>query len=162
LSEKIEQMKEEIKVEDLKKAAGGFATGVTIITSKDEKSVVHGMTASSFVSISFIPPLVSFSIDRKAKLFGQLEDGKVFGISILCSSQKHLSNHFAGNPNKNEHVIFDESKGFPLIKDPLAWFIVKATKIIPAGDHHMVLCSIETLGRDSQKKPLLYFSGKYL
>ncbi|MGB2342670.1 MAG: flavin reductase family protein [Flavobacteriaceae bacterium] len=152
----------EIKVEDLKKAAGGFATGVTVITSKDDNNVVHGMTASSFVSVSFIPPLVSFSVDRNAKFFDQLEEGKVFGISILSKNQKHLSNHFAGYPDKNEEIIFDQSKGFPLIKNSLAWYVVKATKIIPSGDHHIVLCSIEKLGRDSQKEPLVYFSGKYL
>ncbi len=152
----------EIKVEDLKKAASGFATGVTIITSKDDVNIVHGMTASSFVSVSFSPPLVSFSVDRKAKIFDQLEEGKEFGISILSKNQKYLSNYFAGYTDKNEKIVFDESKGFPLIKSPLAWYIVKTTKIIPAGDHHMVLCRIEKLGRDSQKEPLLYFSGKYL
>jgi flavin reductase (DIM6/NTAB) family NADH-FMN oxidoreductase RutF len=44
----------------------------------------------------------------------------------------------------------------------LAWYVVKATKIIPAGDHKMVLCNIEKLGRDPKKQPLLYYSGKYL
>ncbi len=73
-----------------------------------------------------------------------------------------MSNHFAGYPEKNEEIVFDQSKGFPLIKNSLAWYVVKATKIIPSGDHHIVLCSIEKLGRDSQKEPLVYFSGKYL
>ena len=152
----------EIKVKDLKKVAGGFATGVTIITSKVGNNVIHGMTASSFVSVSFSPPLVSFSVDIKAKLFDQLEEGKEFGISILSKNQKHLSNHFAGYPDKDEEIVFDESKGFPLIKNSLAWYVVKATKIIPAGDHKMVLCNIEKLGRDPKKQPLLYYSGKYL
>ena len=52
-------MREEIKVEDLKKAAGGFATGVTIITSKDEKSVVNGMDRQ-FICFHFFYSSIGF------------------------------------------------------------------------------------------------------
>jgi flavin reductase (DIM6/NTAB) family NADH-FMN oxidoreductase RutF len=44
----------------------------------------------------------------------------------------------------------------------LAWYITKAIQIIQTGDHHMALCSVEKLGRNEKKSPLLYFSGKYL
>ena len=155
-------MKKEITHTELKKAAGGFATGVTIITSKKADGTVVGMTASSFVSVSFDPPLVSFFIDKKAKFLKQLQAGETFGISILNADQQKESNHFAGYPVPEHPIVFDESEGFPLIQNSLAWYITKAIQIIPTGDHHMALCSIEKLGRKEDVAPLLYFSGKYL
>ena len=155
-------MKKEITTIDLKKAAGGFATGVSIITTKEDDGTIVGMTASSFVSVSFDPPLVSFFVDNNAKFIKQLQTGATFGISILSADQQKESNHFAGYLDPEYQIIFDESEGFPLIQDPLAWYIAKAIQIIPAGDHHMALCSVEKLGRNEEKSPLLYFSGKYL
>ena len=155
-------MKKEITTAELKKAAGGFATGVTIITSKEDDGTIVGMTASSFISVSFYPPLVSFFVDNNAKFLKKLQTGVAFGISILSADQQKESNHFAGYPDPEHQIIFDESEGFPLIQDPLAWYITKAIQIIPTGDHHMALCSVEKLGRNEEKLPLLYFSGKYL
>lgn len=155
-------MKKEITTEDLKKAAGGFATGVTIITSKEADGSIVGMTASSFVSVSFDPPLVSFFVDNNATFVKRLQTGATFGISILSSDQQKGSNHFAGYPDPEHQIVLEESEGFPLIQDPLAWYIAKAIQIIPTGDHHMALCSVEKLGRNDKKSPLLYFSGKYL
>ena len=110
-------MKKEITTEDLKKAAGGFATGVTIITSKEADDSIVGMTASSFVSVSFDPPLVSFFVDNNATFVKRLQTGATFGISILSSDQQKDSNHFAGYPDPEHPIVFDESEGFPLIHD---------------------------------------------
>ena len=40
-----------------RQALGQFATGVTVITVKDQDGV-HGMTANAFSSVSLDPPLV--------------------------------------------------------------------------------------------------------
>jgi flavin reductase (DIM6/NTAB) family NADH-FMN oxidoreductase RutF len=147
---------------DLKKVAGSFATGVTVITTRDKERGVAGMTASSFVSVSLDPPLISFYVDNNAKLIKQLTEGATIGISILASDQENVSNHFAGYPDPNLPIELEENNGFPLIKNALGWYITKAIQIIPTGDHHMALCSVEKLGRNEEKQPLLYFSGKYL
>ncbi|MEY3580003.1 MAG: hypothetical protein RI984_1107, partial [Pseudomonadota bacterium] len=39
-------------------ALSQFATGVTIITTRDEQGEFFGLTASSFNSVSLTPPLV--------------------------------------------------------------------------------------------------------
>ena len=43
---------------ELRNALGSFATGVTIITTRDRDGKPHGMTANSFSSVSLNPPLV--------------------------------------------------------------------------------------------------------
>tara|TARA_B100000767_G_scaffold161510_1_gene151597 strand:- start:8739 stop:9206 length:468 start_codon:yes stop_codon:yes gene_type:complete len=155
-------MKEKIDNVDLKEVAGAFASGVTIITTNDNEGKLIGMTVSSFVSVSLNPPLVSFFIDNNSKIIDQLKINKTIGISILSKNQQNVSNHFSGHPEPENTILFDNSKGFSLIKDSLAWYITKVLKIIPTGDHHMILCSVEKLDRNKENSPLLYFSGKYI
>tara|TARA_B110000977_G_scaffold64286_2_gene87426 strand:- start:1001 stop:1462 length:462 start_codon:yes stop_codon:yes gene_type:complete len=146
----------------LKKVASSFATGVTIITAKESADKLIGMTASSFVSVSLDPPLVSFFVDNNAKLLDNIKTGDTIGISILSSDQQNISNHFAGYPDPEKAVEFDQSEGFPVVKSALAWYIIKVTQLTPTGDHQMVLCAVEKLGRNEDLSPLLYYSGKYL
>jgi len=152
----------EINKTVLKKVAGSFATGVTIINAKDNAGKLAGMTVSSFVSVSLDPPLVSFFIDNNAKLLGQIKVGDTLSISILAANQQSISNHFAGYPDPEKAVEFDKSEGFPIIKNALGWYVTEVLELNPTGDHYMVLCAVEKLGRNEDISPLLYFSGKYL
>ena len=43
---------------DFRSALGSFATGVTIVTTRDQHGEDVGMTASSFNSVSLDPPMV--------------------------------------------------------------------------------------------------------
>jgi flavin reductase (DIM6/NTAB) family NADH-FMN oxidoreductase RutF len=76
-------MKIKLNKTDLKKVAGSFATGVTVITTRDKERGVVGMTASSFVSVSLDPPLISFYVDNNSKLIKQLTEGATIGVGIL-------------------------------------------------------------------------------
>ncbi len=148
-------------IETLKAVAGAFTTGITVVTTKKENDEIHAMTVSSFVSVSFSPPLILFSVDQRARLYNMLKIDRLFGVSILCEGQQAISDHFAGFGTLNETNIFEEVAGVPLVKNCLAWYVVRATKIILAGDHKLVLCTIKNLHRNNGKQPLLYFSGKY-
>ena len=84
----------------LRQVAGAFATGVTVITTENEMGGVQGMTASSFVSVSLDPPLVSFCVKEDGKLLPLLKDNKPVGISILSAQQKEISNQFFFSTDK--------------------------------------------------------------
>src|ERR687889_413121 len=79
----------------LRKTLGMFATGVTVITTR-ERDQVHGMTANAFMSVSLEPPLVLISVDRRTKMCGLLHEGRTYGVSVLCQTQAELSDRFAG------------------------------------------------------------------
>src|SRR5919198_557599 len=70
----------------LRKTLGMFATGVTVITTR-EGDQVHGMTANAFMSVSLEPPLVLISVDRRTKMCGLLHEGMHYGVSVLCENQ---------------------------------------------------------------------------
>src|SRR5215831_9339244 len=50
-------------------ALGRFPTGVVVVTARTQAGDLVGMTMSSFNSVSLDPPLVLFSIHRKAQSF---------------------------------------------------------------------------------------------
>lgn len=144
----------------LRQVAGAFPTGVTIITTEKADGTIHGMTASSFLSVSLDPALVSFCVKKNAVFFPLLEVGKILGISILESSQKHISNQFAGF--NEEDIAIPMSKmtaGATVIDGALAYYSTKVHQIIPAGDHYLILCAITDLERAADGHPLVYWSG---
>src|ERR687895_2247347 len=81
----------------LRRTLGMFATGVTVITTR-ERDKVHGMTANAFMSVSLEPPLVLISVDRRTKMCALLYEGRTYGVSVLAEGQAALSDRFAGRP----------------------------------------------------------------
>ena len=144
----------------LRQVAGAFPTGVTIITTEKEDGNTHGMTASSFLSVSLDPALVSFCVKENAAIFPLLKVGKVIGISILEASQKDISNQFAGFSKEEIEVpMSKKATGASIIDNALAWYSTTVQQIIAAGDHFLILCEIQDLGRTEEGQPLVYWSG---
>ena len=151
---------QKIDSKKLRQVAGAFPTGVTVITTKKEDGNIHGMTASSFLSVSLNPALVSFCIKEDCVLFPLLKEGKRVGISILEAGQKNISNQFAGF-NKEDVVIPMTTKieGVSVIDNALAWYATEVYMIIPTGDHYSIFCKVLDLDRIEEGQPLIYWSG---
>ena len=152
-------MKNSFDSKQLRNVAGAFPTGVTVITILDEAGEVQGMTASSFLSVSLDPPLVSVCVTNDADFMKYAKEEKTLAISILSEDQKEISNQFAGMNKEDIDVKFSNSGAVPIIADSAAWYQTEIKQIIPAGDHKFLLCEITDLGRDVEKKPLVYYSG---
>ena len=69
---------------DLRRAAGQFATGVTVVTVRDGDGF-RGMTANSFTSVSLDPPLVLVSVDRRNRTHELLGEGEPFVVNVRSS-----------------------------------------------------------------------------
>ncbi len=79
---------------DFRKAMGAFATGVTIITvDQDGDGEIHGMTANAFTSVSLDPPLILVCVDQRARTHAHLHARKRFGINVLSSGQRAISEY---------------------------------------------------------------------
>ena len=84
-----------VNAEDLRNAMRQWATGVTVVTV-DYEGVRHGMTVSSFTSVSLEPPLVLVSLERGSKTHNLLEKSGYFAVTILCDDQQDISERFSG------------------------------------------------------------------
>ena len=79
----------------LPRCAGGFATGVTIVTARDADGAPVGLTANSFNSVSLAPPLVLWSLWRRAGSMQAFARGSHYAINILAADQHDLAERFA-------------------------------------------------------------------
>jgi flavin reductase (DIM6/NTAB) family NADH-FMN oxidoreductase RutF len=144
----------------LRKTLGMFATGVTVITTREEDKV-HGMTANAFMSVSLEPPLVLISVDRRTKMCALLYGGRHFGVSVLADGQAALSDRFAGRPTANApEPRFEVVHETPLVEGALAHFVAKVVRSYWGGDHSLFLGLVE-YAHYGHGTPLLFHGGRY-
>ena len=144
----------------LKQVAGKFATGVTVVTTKDSDGIVRGITANSFVSISLDPPLVGFSVMQESYFLNLIDKGSKLGISILSQDHVPTSNRFAGIDDGGDHAPdeFDIINECPVLLQSIGWYAVNIKEQLLMGDHIFMVCEILDLGF-STGQPLVYYSG---
>ena len=143
----------------LKEVAGSFPTGVTVVSVKKPMGGTHGMTASSFLSLSLNPPMVLFSVKNENEIIKYIKKGRELGISILSEDMIDESNHFANIKLMKKPPVFYNKDEIKILKGSIAWYSVEVNKIYNEGDHKIIICEIKNLGIKSKKNPLLYYRG---
>ena len=152
-----------IDQQDLRKALGCFATGVTVVTGLGAEGEKLGVTASSFNSVSVDPPLVLFSLNRRAySTPGFLESGH-FAVNVLREGQQELSERFATPlAEKWDGIAFEIwDFGCPILTDALANFECRTRYTYDGGDHVIFVGEIERMRADLDGQPLLFYAGRY-
>ncbi len=145
----------------LRRTLGMFATGVTVITTR-ERDQVHGMTANAFMSVSLEPPLVLISVDRRTRMCALLHEGRNYGVSVLREGQASLSDRFAGRdvtgaPEPRFEVVRDT----PLVEGALAHLVARVVRSYWGGDHSLFLGQVEYARYIEGGTPLLFHGGRY-
>lgn len=139
-----------------------FATGVAIATVIDESGTPHGLTINSFTSVSLEPPLVLICIDYRSAILQRFRLAAHFGINVLTSMQRELSNRFATKPDDRFEGLawHPGSSGVPLIDSSLAAFECVTRQVIDAGDHAIFLGEV-VAAESGTGEPLLFFESAY-
>ncbi len=141
---------------------GRFASGVTIVTARDDAGEDFGMTVSAFCSLSLQPPLVLVCVDHVASMHDLLLTHPRFGVSILSSHQEAYSRRFADETsNRFDGIAYTRGEsGVVLLEDALAHLECRILEHHEAGDHTLFVAEVERAGpRDG--RPLLYYRGGY-
>lgn len=144
-------------------ALGSFATGVAIITAETPEGRL-GATVSSFNSVSLDPPLILFSLSRRALGIDQWRSATHYGVIVLPEDKKQLSNRFAksGINKWADLTVGRMQNGSPLLPDWLAYFECAAYATYDGGDHDIFVCSVSRFETQSPGVgPLLFFRGSY-
>lgn len=141
---------------------GRFASGVTILTARDDEGQDHGMTVSAFCSLSLDPPLVLACIDHHASMCAALATAAHFGVSVLAEGQEAIARRFAGpEPDRFDGLGFSRGMdGVALLEDALAHIECRLVDRHPAGDHTIFIGEVEA-GSARSGQPLLYYRGGY-
>ncbi|HEX2580666.1 MAG TPA: flavin reductase family protein [Dongiaceae bacterium] len=154
----------EFDSQQLRRALGYFATGVTIVTTRTEDGALLGFTANSFTSVSLDPPLVLFTISREGSALRFFERSGCFAINVLHAHQQSLSASFAsGQIGERWRGLAPEAgeTGAPLLPGSLARFDCLTHAIHEGGDHRIIVGRVLRFDTDPDLDPLIFFRGAY-
>jgi flavin reductase (DIM6/NTAB) family NADH-FMN oxidoreductase RutF len=125
-----------------------FTTGVSVITlgTGDE---VCGATVSTFSMVSRRPALISLCLSTSSGLTDLVLEHRSFTVNILSRGQEEVARHF-------ERPTLAEGS---LIPGALCWLWCQFRRVVPAGDHQIVLAGV-TAAQLGAGRPLLSFGGR--
>lgn len=143
-----------------KQVLSRWASGVAVITSNLD-GYWHGMTASSFTSVSLEPPLVSVSLAKKLNTHALIQQSQVFAVNILAADQIEIAKIFAGyyKDVQNRFEGLDcatAATGSPLLPGTLGWIDCKVVYAYEGGDHTIFVGEVQAASTASAAPPLLY------
>ncbi|MBV9706228.1 MAG: flavin reductase family protein [Chloroflexi bacterium] len=177
-----------IEKDFFRQVMGRFATGVTVVTAKNEDTI-GGITVNAFCSVSLNPPLVLVCIDLNSNTLPIIRQSGAFAVNMLTDQQEHLSRCFAlSSPERYEHFCHTNyhtsATGAPILDDVLAFIDARIVAEHPGGDHAIFLGEVEAMGIGSkiafvdeashatlatlnghipveEENPLAYYRGQY-
>ncbi|HSJ44608.1 MAG TPA: flavin reductase [Euzebyales bacterium] len=140
---------------------GRFATGVTVVTSRDDEGD-HGMTASAVSSLSLDPPMLLVCINRRSRTGDALRRSGRFTVNVLADDQAAAAERFA-TPSD------DRFAGVPTTRGPFGTLVLEGSlahidchveDAVAAATHHIIIGRVEWVAaRDAA--PLAYFRGQF-
>ena len=148
---------------DFRTALGMFATGVTIVTARDAAGARVGLTANSFNSVSMSPPLVLWSLSRRATSLPAFTRGTHYAINILAAEQHALAERFASKSvDRFAGVAFREGVGgAPILEGAAAVFECFNRSRYEEGDHVIFVGEVERCESRAGAQPLIFHGGRY-
>ncbi|HTM07710.1 MAG TPA: flavin reductase family protein [Verrucomicrobiae bacterium] len=147
---------------ELRRIMGHFATGVTIVTTKDAAETPFGLTANSFASLSLDPPLVLVCVDKAAQCYSCFVGSGHFAVNVLAEHQEEVSRRFATKGvSKFDGIAWRASAhGLALIEGAIGHIECKIVYSYEGGDHTIYVGEVlHAAGQEG--RPLLFYKGKY-
>ena len=135
------------------------------MTQSHDTAQPVGMTISSFNSVSLDPPLVSWTISKKASSLVHFERAERYVIHVLSAQQLHLAKQFASGPQEARFtgITLGRAPNGALMLDDAdcaAWFECFNLTRHEAGDHILFIGQVERCER-SFHQPLVYHAGDF-
>lgn len=145
-----------------RRALGSFATGVTIITTRNAAGEPMGLTVNSFNSVSLNPPLVLWSLAETYKGYDDFKQARHWAVHVLSADQEALSNRFAGKgEDKFAGLELEQGlDGTPLLPGCAARFECQTAFQYEGGDHLIFVGEVKSF-EQSPNAPLVFHGGRY-
>lgn len=148
----------------LRRAFGQFATGVTIVTTRDAGGGPVGVTASSFNTVSLSPPLVLWSLGRQSLSFKAFAEARHFAVHVLAAGQRALSDRFAraATDKFGGMALRAGTGGVPVIEAVETVFECETEHRYDGGDHLILVGRVLRLSLPAEPpEPLVFHHGRY-
>jgi flavin reductase (DIM6/NTAB) family NADH-FMN oxidoreductase RutF len=146
----------------LRHVMGHFATGVTVITTRDIDGKPNGFTANAVCSVSLTPPLLLVCVDKRAESHPALERSRLFAVNVLSLGHEEMSRRFAVSGGDKFVDVPHRSgvTGAPILDGVLAAVECRVVAVHEGGDHTIYVGEVANL-ESAEGDPLLFFRGQY-
>ncbi len=161
-SEGTEAPAKAVSGDEFRRACGRFATGVAVASVVDERGAAHGLTVSSFTSVSLEPPLVLICLGHDVTIIEAFRRASHFGINILREQDRDLSQRFATKGlDKFNGISWRPGRtGVPLIDSALSAIECETHQLMQSGDHDILVGRVVAT-RVEDGAPLIYYASRY-
>lgn len=135
---------------------------VTVVTTFYEGQP-HGMTVSSFTSITLEPPTVLISLEKTTKTcLSVLKSGR-FCVNLLSEKQGWVSDVFAYTPHEERfsRVKYVLEDGFPVLQDVLGVLFCEVSGQVDCSTHLIIIGRVKQVKLFSEEQPLIYHMRRY-
>jgi flavin reductase (DIM6/NTAB) family NADH-FMN oxidoreductase RutF len=125
---------------DLRRSLGGFATGVTVVATRDAALGAVGLTVNSFMRSG------------------------MFSVSALSEQQIEPCAHFAARePGCRGDAYFETgAHEVPVVRHANAWLVCRARRHFEEGDHVVFIGEVlEAFIRPEPAHPLVFFGSRF-
>ena len=148
---------------ELRLVLSRFATGITVVTGRDEELRPRAITVNAFTAVSIDPPLILYCLGKSAFNFDVFANAKAFAVNILSADQQALSDRFAREAEDDlaDLRVTELATGSPVLAGCLAALDCETEAIHQAGDHLIVVGRVSALDVPREAPPLMYFRSRY-
>lgn len=128
--------------------------------------VVHGMTVSSFSSVSIDPPLVLVCAFRGSRTRELIGHSQRFAVNLLAEDQAALATRFAGRRPADESPLEGIAwaagrGGVPLLPGAAAVLECAVAAAHEEGTHTIFVGRVEAAVVDQTTRPLVYWERDF-
>jgi flavin reductase (DIM6/NTAB) family NADH-FMN oxidoreductase RutF len=147
---------------ELRRVFGAFPTGVTALAALVDGRPA-GLAASSFTSVSLVPPIASVCVARTSTTWPSLRSRDRIGVSVLGESQGEVCRALAAPGTERFRSVGWRATpdGAVVLDGSRAWFECAVVEEIEAGDHSIVLLDVHEIGVDLTIAPLVFCGSEF-
>jgi len=153
-----------VSKEAFRAALGRFASGVTVVTTRDGSGRPRGVTVAAFASLSLVPPRVLVCLGNASHVHDVIRDAGRYVVNVLAEGGEEASRRFArpgSEPDSFDGIAWRVGQhGLPVLAEAIAAIECRVTDAFAGGDHTIFVGEVEET-TVAEGKPLLYFRGGY-
>jgi len=148
--------------DELRRAMGTFASGVTVVTGIDGDEPI-GFACQSFASVSLDPPLILFCADHRGRAWPRIRESGRFTVNVLAETQEDLCARFGSSRGeKYDGLDWEVSRwGTPALHEVLLRVHAEVYDVHVAGDHDVVLGRVLELEVSDEQRPMIFYRGGF-
>lgn len=150
--------------QQFRQAWSQFATGVSVITTREADGHVHGMAANGICSVSLNPMLVMVCVDHRRQTYPLIKKTQRFAINILAEHQQAIAEYYARPPEKRtgdvEAPFNFTQRGAAVVDGCLAYMDCHVVQEVLAGDHTIFLGEVDEIQVNSGR-PLVFYQSAF-